>query len=151
MKINSIHKSKGKLLTNKEIVSQYFRLLQNKDIDGLKDLFWSDATVYEPFSKLEHGLRGWSQIEPFLKVAIMANESLSNKIAFEESRRIKNKDLNDEEKNTSDSNNDIVEALVTFQKDNVIKAKFRFELSNQANTVDDSERKKIKALRIQFT
>jgi hypothetical protein len=139
------------LLTNKEIVSQYFRLLQNKDIDGLKDLFWSDATVYEPFSKLEHGLRGWSQIEPFLKVAIMANESLSNKIAFEESRRIKNKDLNDEEKNTSDSNNDIVEALVTFQKDNVIKAKFRFELSNQANTVDDSERKKIKALRIQFT
>jgi hypothetical protein len=81
----------------------------------------------------------------------MANESLSNKIAFEESRRIKNKDLNDEEKNTSDSNNDIVEALVTFQKDNVIKAKFRFELSNQANTVDDSERKKIKALRIQFT
>jgi hypothetical protein len=151
LKINSIHKSKGKLLTNKEIVSQYFRLLQNKDIDGLKDLFWSDATVYEPFSKLEHGLRGWSQIEPFLKVAIMANESLSNKIAFEESRRIKNKDLNDEEKNTSDSNNDIVEALVTFQKDNVIKAKFRFELSNQANTVDDSERKKIKALRIQFT
>lgn len=139
------------MLTNKEIVSQYFRLLQNKDIDGLKDLFWSDATVYEPFSKLEHGLRGWSQIEPFLKVAIMANESLSNKIAFEESRRIKNKDLNDEEKNTSDSNNDIVEALVTFQKDNVIKAKFRFELSNQANTVDDSERKKIKALRIQFT
>jgi ketosteroid isomerase-like protein len=151
LKINSIHKSKGKLLTNKEIVSQYFRLLQNKDIDGLKDLFWSDATVYEPFSKLEHGLRGWSQIEPFLKVAIMANESLSNKIAFEESRRIKNKDLNDEEKNTSDSNNDIVEALVTFQKDNVIRAKFRFELSNQANTVDDSERKKIKALRIQFT
>jgi hypothetical protein len=151
LKINSIHKSKGKLLTNKEIVSQYFRLLQNKDIDGLKDLFWSDATVYEPFSKLEHGLRGWSQIEPILKVAIMANESLSNKIAFEESRRIKNKDLNDEEKNTSDSNNDIVEALVTFQKDNVIKAKFRFELSNQANTVDDSERKKIKALRIQFT
>jgi hypothetical protein len=139
------------LLTNKEIVSQYFRLLQNKDIDSLKDLFWSDATVYEPFSKLEHRLRGWSQIEPFLKVAIMANESLSNKIAFEESRRIKNKDLNDEEKNTSDSNNDIVEALVTFQKDNVIKAKFSFELSNQANTVDGSERKKIKALRIQFT
>lgn len=138
------------MLTNKEIISQYFRLLQNKDIDGLKDLFWSDATVYEPFSKLEHGLRGWSQIEPFLKVAIMANESLSNKIAFEESSRIKNKDLKDEEKNIGNSNNDIVEALVTFQKDNVIKAKFRFELSNQANTIDDSERKKIKVLHIQF-
>ena len=138
------------MLTNKEIISQYFRLLQNKDIDGLKELFWSDATVYEPFSKLEHGLRGWSQIEPFLKVAIMANESLSNKIAFEESSRIRNKDLKDEEKNIGNSNNDIVEALVTFQKDNIIKAKFRFELSNQANTIDDSERKKIKALHIQF-
>lgn len=138
------------MLTNKEIISQYFRLLEDKDIHGLKDLFWSDAIVYEPFSKLEHGLRGWSQIEPFLKVAIMANEYLSNKIAFEESSRIKNKDLKDEEKNIGNSNNDIVEALVTFQKDNVIKAKFRFELSNQANTVDESERKKIKALDIQF-
>jgi hypothetical protein len=150
LKINSIHKSSGKLLTNKEIISQYFRLLQNKDIYGLKDLFWSDAIVYEPFSKLENGLRGWSQIEPFLKVAIMANESLSNKIAFEESSRIKHNDLKDEEKNSGNSNNDIVEALVTFQKDNVIKAKFRFELSNQTGTIDHSERKKIKALHIQF-
>ena len=145
----SIHENRGKL-SNEEIVSQYFRLLQKKDIDSLKDLFWSDAIVYEPFSKLEKGLRGWSQIEPFLKVAIMANESLSNKIAFEEPTYIKNRDLKEEKKNSDNSNNDIVEAMVTFQKDNVIKAKFRFELSNRTNTVNNLERKRIKALHIQF-
>ncbi|HEY9385584.1 MAG TPA: hypothetical protein VIP70_00965 [Nitrososphaeraceae archaeon] len=131
-----------KLHTNKEIISQYFRLLQSKDIDGLKNLFWHDAIVYEPFSKIEHGLIGWSQIEPFLKVAIMANESLSSKIIVKDPRLIKDKQANE--------NSDIVEALVTFQKDKSIEAKFRFELSNQTNTVDSSRQKKIKVLHIQF-
>jgi hypothetical protein len=123
--------------------------MQNKNIDGLKDLFWSDAIVYEPFSKVEQGLKGWSQIEPFLKVAIMANESLSNKITFEESSRIRNEDQHGE-KDNGNRRSDIVEALVTFQRDNVITAKFSFELSNQFNTIDNSEQKKIKTLRIQF-
>ena len=136
-----------KLHTNKEIISQYFRLLQSKDIDGLKNLFWHDAIVYEPFSKIEHGLIGWSQIEPFLKVAIMANESLSSKIIVKDPRLIKDKNLEDKQAN---ENSDIVEALVTFQKDKSIEAKFRFELSNQTNTVDSSRQKKIKVLHIQF-
>ena len=102
-----------------------------------------------PSVRSEQGLKGWSQIEPFLKVAIMANESLSNKITFEESSHIRNKDQ-DGKKNNGKSRNDIVEALVTFQKDNVVTAKFRFELSNQYNTVDNSEQKKIKTLHIQF-
>ena len=148
MKINSTFRV-GRLFTNKEIISQYFRLMQNKNIDGLKDLFWSDAIVYEPFSKVEQGLKGWSQIEPFLKVAIMANESLSNKITFEESSRIRNEDQNGK-KDNGNSHNDTVEALVTFQKDNVVTAKIRFELSNQSNPVDNSEQKKIKTLHIQF-
>ena len=148
MKINSTFRVR-RLFTNKEVITQYFRLMQNKNIDGLKDLFWSDAIVYEPFSKVEQGLKGWSQIEPFLKVAIMANESLSNKITFEESSRIRNEDQNGK-KDNGNSHNDIVEALVTFQKDNVVTAKFRFELSNQSNPVDNSEQKKIKTLHIQF-
>src|SRR5215208_2324699 len=77
-------KTKKKFITNKEIVTEYFRLVQKKDTEGLKDLFWPDGIVFEPFSKLEEGLRGWSQIEPFMKVAIMANESLSYRIALEE-------------------------------------------------------------------
>ena len=140
-----------KLLTNKEIILQYFRLLQTKDINGLKNLFWHDAIVYEPFSKMEQGLRGWSQIEPFLKVAIMANESLSSKIIVEDPGPLK--DTNSEDKpynNNANKNSDIVEALVTFQKDEAIEAKFRFELSSQTNIVDGSKQKKIKALHIQL-
>lgn len=133
--------------TNKEIISQYFRLLQKKDIEGLKDLFWSDAIIYEPFSKMEHGLRGWSQIEPFLKVAIMANESLSSKITLE---GLTKDNLKDKQKQDADKNSDIIEALVTFQKDKAIEAKFRFELSNQTNLFGISKQKKIKALHIQF-
>ena len=140
----------GKLSTNKELISQYFRLLKDKDIEGLKDLFWSDAIIYEPFSKMDQGLRGWSQIEPFLKVAIMANESLSSKITVEEPGLIKDKNLKDKQNNAAIENNDIVEALVTFQKDKLIEAKFRFELSSQSNTVDSSSQKKIKTLHIQF-
>lgn len=140
-----------KLLNNKEIISQYFRLLQSKDIDGLKNLFWHNAIVYEPFSKIEQGLVGWSQIEPFLKVAIMANESLSNKIIVKDPRLIKDKNSKDKkDDNNANENSDIVEALVTFQKDKSIEAKFRFELSDQINTVDSSRQKKIKALHIQF-
>jgi hypothetical protein len=139
-----------KLHTNKEIISQYFRLLQSKDVDGLKNLFWHDAIVYEPFSKIEHGLIGWSQIEPFLKVAIMANESLSSKIIVKDPGLIEDKNLKDKQDNNANENSDIVEALVTFQKDKSIEAKFRFELSNQTNTVDSSRQKKIKALHIQF-
>jgi hypothetical protein len=141
-----------KLHTNKEIISQYFRLLQKKDIEGLKDLFWSDAIIYEPFSKMEHGLRGWSQIEPFLKVAIMANESLSSKITLEEPGLTKDnlEDRQKQDNSGADKNSDIIEALVTFQKDKAIEAKFRFELSNQTNLVGISKQKKIKALHIQF-
>ena len=149
-------KPKKKFFTNKQIVAEYFRLIHSKDIGGLKDLFWSNAIVFEPFSKLENGLRGWSQIEPFLKVAIMANESLSYRIDFEEfedeDKNNKNiKDMQDSErKNNNNNNNEVVESLVMFQKDDVIKAKFRFELSNGANSTSNSNQKKIKSLHIGF-
>lgn len=147
-------KSKKKFLTtNKEIVAEYFRLIQRKDVEGLKDLFWSDAVIFEPFSKLEKGLRGWSQIEPFMKVAIMVNESLSYRIAHEE---FEDKDKNNNIKNIQDSkgnnntNNEVVKSLVTFQKDDIVKAKFRFELSKSVNSTSNSDQKKIKSLRIEF-
>jgi hypothetical protein len=142
-------KSKKKFLTNKEIVAEYFRLIQSKDIEGLKDLFWSDAIVFEPFSKLEKGLRGWSQIEPFMKVAIMANESLSYRIALEEFEDKDNKNNNIKDIQDSKANNntnEIVKSVVTFQKDDVVKAKFRFELSKNINSTSNSDQKKIKSL-----
>ncbi len=150
-------KSKKKFLTtNKEIVAEYFRLIQRKDVEGLKDLFWSDAVVFEPFSKLEKGLRGWSQIEPFMKVAIMVNESLSYRIAHEEfeykdkkkNNNIKN--IQDSKGNNNTNNEEVVKSLVTFQKDDIVKAKFRFELSKSVNSTSNSDQKKIKSLHIEF-
>jgi len=144
-------KSKKEFLTNKEIIAEYFRLIQSKDIEGLKDLFLPNAIVLEPFSKLEEGLRGWSQIEPFIKVAIMANESLSYRIAFEEfdDQDMKNKYIKDmqinKENNNTNNNTDIVETLLTFEKGQTLKAKFRFELSNETDTINSSK-KKIKSL-----
>ena len=143
-------KRKKEFLTNKEIVAEYFRLIQSKDIEGLKDLFWSDAIVFEPFSKLEEGLRGWSQIEPFMKVAFMANESLSYRIAFEEFdyQDMKNKYIKDmqiNKKNNTNNNTNVVEALLTFEKGQMLKAKIRFELSNETDTINSSK-KKIKSL-----
>lgn len=142
---------KKKFCTNKKIVEEYFRLVKRKDIEGLKDLFWPDAIVYEPFSKLEQGLRGWSQIEPFLKIAIMANDSLLHQILIKEIKNKKkniNKDLQLYEENNT-SNNDIVEALLIFQKGQTLKAKFKFELSNELQNINSSENK-IKSLHIQF-
>jgi hypothetical protein len=144
-------KSKKEFLTNKEIIAEYFRLIQSKDIEGLKDLFLPNAIVLEPFSKLEEGLRGWSQIEPFMKIAIMANESLSYRIAFEEfdDQDMKNKYVKDmqinKENNNTNNNTDIVETLLTFEKGQTLKAKFRFELSNETDTINSSK-KKIKSL-----
>ena len=148
-------KSKKKFLTtNKEIVAEYFRLIQRKDVEGLKDLFWSDAVIFEPFSKLEKGLSGWSQIEPFMKVAIMVNESLSYRIAHKE---FEDKDKNNnniksiqDSKGNNNTNNEVVKSLVTFQKDDIVKAKFRFELSKSVNSTSNSDQKKIKSLRIEF-
>lgn len=144
-------KSKKEFVTNKEIIAEYFRLIQSKDIEGLKDLFLPNAIVLEPFSKLEEGLRGWSQIEPFMKIAIMANESLSYRIAFEEfdDQDMKNKYVKDmqinKENNNTNNNTDIVETLLTFEKGQTLKAKFRFELSNETDTINSSK-KKIKSL-----
>jgi hypothetical protein len=147
----TMSKSKKEFLTNKEIIAEYFRLIQSKDIEGLKDLFLPNAIILEPFSKLEEGLRGWSQIEPFIKVAIMANESLSYRIAFEEfdyqdmkNKYIKDMQINKENNNTN-NNTDIVETLLTFEKGQTLKAKFRFELSNETDTINSSK-KKIKSL-----
>ena len=150
-------KPKKEFLTNKEIVAEYFRLIQSKDIEGLKDLFWSDAIVFEPFSKLEEGLRCWSQIEPFMKVAIMANESLSYRIAFEEfdDQDMKNKYIKymqiNKEKNANNNNTNVVEASLTFEKGQTLKAKIRFELSKSFNnSTSNSDQKKIKSLHIEF-
>jgi len=70
--------------SNTDTVYEYFRLVKNKDINRLLDLFADDAIIYEPFSNIQEGLRGKSAIKPFLEIVLMANDGLQHKIEFEQ-------------------------------------------------------------------
>jgi ketosteroid isomerase-like protein len=117
-------------LAGEEIVARYFRYMDNKDLDGILDLFDYDAVVYEPFSKVEE-LHGRSAIEPFFKVAMMANSDLRRTIKIEKTKK-------------ADNNNEIT-ALTTFEKGDKVKGRFTFEFIE-----DDSGEKRIKSLHIKF-
>lgn len=119
-------------LPGEEIVARYFRYIDSKDLDGLLDLFDYDAVVFEPFSKVGGGLHGRSAIEPFLKVAMMANSELRRTVKIEKTTKANN-------------NNNEITALITFEKGEKVKGKFMFEF-----TEDDSWEKKIKSLHIEF-
>jgi ketosteroid isomerase-like protein len=117
-------------LTGEEIVARYFRYMDNKDLDGMLDLFDYEAVVYEPFSKVEE-LHGRSAIEPFFKVAMMANSDLRRTIKIEKTKK-------------ADNNNEIT-ALTTFEKGDKVKGRLTFEFIE-----DDSGEKRIKSLHIKF-
>jgi ketosteroid isomerase-like protein len=117
-------------LTGEEIVARYFRYMDNKDLDGVLDLFDYDAVVYEPFSKVEE-LHGRSAIEPFFKVAMMANNELRRTIKIEKTKKV--------------NNNNEITALTTFEKGDKVKGRFTFEFIE-----DDSGEKRVKSLHIEF-
>lgn len=124
-----------RILTEEDLVSQYFKLVTNKDVDNLLNMFAHDAVVYEPFSKSEEGLRGRSAIEPFLKVVMMANDRLVHNIVIEKKQR--------------SGNNVQVVALVTFEKGDKVKGRFTFEFDPDYGDSLDHEGR-IKTLHIQF-
>jgi hypothetical protein len=121
--------------SGEQIVERYFKCMDSRDVDGILDLFDYDAVVYEPFSKVGV-LHGKSAIEPFLKVAMMANSELRRRVKIE---KIKN--LNDDHHN----NNRIV-ALITFEKGEKVKGRFTFEFTDD----EDTRERKIKSLHIEF-
>ena len=120
-------------LTGEEIVARYFRYIDSKDLDGLLDLFDYDALVYEPFSKVGGGLHGRSAIEPFLKVAMMANNELRRTVKIEKTT------------NANNNNNNEITAMITFEKVEKVKGRFTFEF-----TENESWEKRIKSLHIEF-
>jgi hypothetical protein len=122
--------------TDEAIVYEYFRLIKNRDIDRLLDLFAEDAIVYEPFSKTGDsvGLQGKTAIKPFLNIAIMANVGLQYQIEFKESR------------SKMYNGNDQITATVTFES---AEARFTFKLSSE-EIYDSQKKKKIQYLYIQF-
>ena len=114
-------------LTGEEMVYQYFKCIDSKDLNGILALFDYDAVIHEPFSNITGGLKGRSSIEPFLKVAMMANTSLHRTIKIEKASASK------------------ITALITFEKGDKVKAKFTFEFTD-----DSSGEKRIKSLHIRF-
>jgi hypothetical protein len=115
-------------LTGDQIVTRYFRCLDNKDIDGMLELFDYDAELYEPFSNIGGGLKGKSSIEPFVKVAMMANSNLQRTIKMEKANKP----------------NTII-AIVTYEKGDKVKSRFTFQFED-----NEIGRKKIKMLHIEF-
>ena len=115
-------------VTDEQIVARYFRCMDNKDLDGILELFDYDAELYEPFSNITGGLKGRSSMESFFKVAMMANSNLRRTIKIEKTNKP----------------NTII-ALVTFEKGDKVKGKLTFEFGD-----DEDNRKKIKSLHIEF-
>jgi transport factor 2 (NTF2)-like protein len=118
---------------NQIIVQKYFKKIKAGDVHGLLELFSNDSVIYEPFSSSKL-LSGKSEIEPFLKSVIMANEGLEYELNI------------DKQKNKR--KNHIV-ALVTFRKQNEIRSRFTFGLDNSHDSKYISGR--IKSLLIEFT
>jgi ketosteroid isomerase-like protein len=126
---------------NESIVYEYFRLIKNKDIDGVLNLFANDAIIYEPFSNIDEGLKGKGSIRPFLDVVIMATDGMKDEIEFEYEKA---QGANKEEDET-------VAALVTFERGGKTQARYRFELISRQEQYDYTDGgKKIQTLRIEF-
>jgi ketosteroid isomerase-like protein len=122
-----------RIMSEEDIITEYFRLVTNKDIDGLLNMFAQDAVVYEPFSKSENGLRGRAAIEPFLRVVMMANDELEHTIVTEKKQKLGKMNQ--------------VTALVTFEKGDKIRGRFTFELDSDNGSGVEG---RIKSLHIQF-
>jgi len=118
-------------LSGKDIVMRYFSCIDGKDVDGALELFDNDAVVYEPFSNVGEGLKGKSAIQPFLKVAMMANSNFKRSIEIQK----------------PSSKDDKIMALVTFEKGDRMKGRFTFEFSSGDDQLSE---KKIKSLHIKF-
>lgn len=120
------------VLSNREMVNEYFKRITNKDVRGLLQLFDEDAVVYEPFSNIKGGLVGRTTIENFLRVVVMANEGFKRTIKF------------------VDESEDRVTAIVTFERGDSVTGKFAFSFTIRGNSDGVQVSKKISTLRIEF-
>lgn len=116
--------------TNRGLVQEYFACITRRNLEALLDLFVEEAVVYEPFSNQQGGLRGRSEIEPFLRVALMANTGLDKKITFAEEVA------------------DRVTALVTFRRGDEMRGRFTF--ASKDVPTPHGVQKKICSLKIEF-
>ena len=116
---------------NEIIVKEYFRRIKSRDVEGILELFSDDAVIHEPFSRARR-LFGKTEIKPFLKSVIMANEGLQYEINIERQKY-------------NHANNFV--ALVIFRKGHAINSRFTFSFEN---TDKSNINGKIKSLLIEF-
>lgn len=116
---------------NEFAVREYFSRIKSRDIEGLLELFSDEAVIHEPFSRARR-LFGKTEIKPFLKSVIMANEGLQYEISIE---RQKNNHINN------------LVAHVIFRKGHAINSRFTFGFEN---TGESNMNRKIKSLIIEF-
>jgi hypothetical protein len=117
-------------LSGNDIIVEYFKCIDKKDVEGALELFDFDAVVFEPFSNIGDGLKGKRAIEPFLKVAMMASTNFKRVIDFEDSLE----------------NDNRITALVTFERGDKTSGRFTFEFTPNG----PQREKKIRALHIEF-
>jgi ketosteroid isomerase-like protein len=154
---STIRSNKKLAHNNEDIVFEYFKLIKKKDIGNLMDLFAPDAIVYEPFSKITGGLKGKRAIESFLRVAIMANDTLQHQIVIEKESDVHEAKSDHQDNNNNDDygsyNTKVITALVIFEKGDSLKARFTFELASDHSDNDHTASPKynrIKTLHIHF-
>ena len=155
---NTMRNKKKFVYNNEDIVFEYFKSIKNKDIEGLMELFAPDAIVYEPFSKITGGLKGKRAIESFLRVAIMANDTLQHQIVLEKEANPNESKLDykgSSNKSGNNNNANLITALVKFEKGDSVIARFMFELASDNSGNDDGatagqKYNRIKTLHIQF-
>ncbi|MGA9317460.1 MAG: nuclear transport factor 2 family protein, partial [Nitrososphaeraceae archaeon] len=147
----------------------YFHLINEKDMQGLLNLFADDCVIYEPLGKgtLLHNdlrekiqLKGKSEIESFFNIVMMASDGFQYQIEFIDEPI--NMDYNQPSDIFDSTSSSIVSVLATFYRNKEghgLKEWLTFHVVSRknydsANTQDNdysNNNKEIKTLWIQFS
>ena len=153
---------------NRRIVSDYFHLINEKDMQGLLNLFADDCVIYEPLGKgtLLHNnlrekihLKGKSEIESFFNIVMMASDGFQYQIEFIDEPI--DMDYNQPSGIFDSTSSSIVSVLATFygnKEGHGLKEWLTFQVASRKNydcthTQDNdysNKNKEIKTLWIQF-
>lgn len=154
---------------NRRIVSDYFHFINEKDMQGLLNLFAEDCVIYEPLGKgtLLHNalrekihLKGKSEIESFLNIVMMASDGFQYQIEYIDEPI--NMDYNQPSDVFDSTSSSIVSVLATFygnKEGHGLKEWLTFHVVSRknydsGNTRDNdysNNNKEIKTLWIQFS
>ncbi len=149
------------------MVSDYFHLINEKDMQGLLNLFADDCVIYEPLGKgillhndLREKLKGKSEIESYFNIVMMASDGFQYQIEFIDEPI--NMDYNQPSDIFDSTSSSIVSVLATFygnKEGHGLKEWLTFHVVSKKNhdsayTQDNdysNNNKEIKTLWIQFS